>query len=83
MAIKSFRLTPDLKAKVRQAADSRGISESEFVRDALERAVESELEQRRSIAESVRQLAVSGSGESVVLRTHESFAEIVASRRAR
>jgi predicted DNA-binding protein len=83
MAIKSFRLAQELEVRVRQAATLRGVSESEFVREALERAVESELEARRAIVDSIRELSVKGRGEPVARRTHEAFGEIVAARRDR
>lgn len=83
MAIKSFRIAQDLETRVQQAARLRGISESEFVRQALERAVESELKQRRAIVDSIRQAAVEGSGEPVARRAHEAFGEIIADRRDR
>jgi predicted DNA-binding protein len=83
MAIKSFRISEELQLRVRQAAERRGMRESEFVREALERAVEADAEERHHLVETIREVAIEGQGPPVAHRTHEAFAELVAERHAR
>jgi len=83
MAIKSFRIPKELEVRVRQAAERRGMRESEFVREALERAVEAEADRGHDLVETIGEVAIEGRGEPVAHRAHEAAADVIAKHVAR
>ena len=73
----------DLEARVQQAASLKGVTASEFVRQALERAIRWEFERRHKIASEIRQLSFESGAEPVARRAHEAFGELLDRHRAR
>jgi hypothetical protein len=74
--VKSVRLAPDLEARLREAARIVGVSESAFIRDALDTRINEVLSQRldRRLAPMI---GVIDSDVLVADRASEAFADFL------
>ncbi len=79
--LKSVRLEPELRVRLRKAARQTGVSESQFIRDAIERRAHAVLSD--SIAARLADVIgiAHGRGPSVAHRTGEAFTEILVEKK--
>lgn len=77
MVLRSFRLDDRLAARLAAAAAAQGKSESEFIRGALERAIEADTSRSRTLRDALADVigAVHGGGIGDSRRVHEAVAE--------
>jgi len=80
--MKSVRLEPSLRARLRSAARATGMTESEFIRDALARRSDAVLSDRLDVRlADVIGIGHGGGGQAE--RTGDAFTEIVRRKHAR
>lgn len=80
--MKSVRLDPELEAELARAARTAGVSESNFIREAVRRRCDEVL--RETLAEELMRAGVVGSlslGGGVARKSGRRFAELLAFRR--